>query len=133
VIPTIAQPAQPSRSTSYQASCSSQSAGDQAEVLILDGDFDLSNTAQLERALDNALHTGRPQLIVDLRGVSFLDATMLRVLGRGLGNLLAGGGQVALIRPNPTVWRVFVLTGLSESFHAFGRLDEALASFGLRS
>jgi hypothetical protein len=26
-----------------------------------------------------------------------------------------------------------VLTGLSTSFPAFGRLDEALASFGLRS
>jgi anti-sigma B factor antagonist len=116
-----------------QGFCSSQPAGDQAEVLILDGDFDLSNTAQLERALDNALHAGTPQLIVDLRGVSFLDPAMLRLFVRGLGNALARGGQVALIRPNPTVWRVFMLTGLTQSFPAFGRLDEALASFGLRS
>jgi anti-sigma B factor antagonist len=133
VIPTTAQPAQPSRSMSYRGSCSSQPAGDQAQVLILDGDFDLSNTAQLEQALDNALHAGRPQLIVDLRGVSFLDPAMLRVLARGLGKALAGGGQVALIRPHATVWKVFVLTGQSQSFPAFGRLDEALASFGLRS
>jgi anti-sigma B factor antagonist len=125
VIPTTAQ-----RSTSYRGSCSSQPAGDQAEVLILDGDFDLSNTAQLEQALDSALHAGRPQLIVDLRGVSSLDAAMLTVLARGLGDTLAGGGQVALIRPNATVWKVFVLTGQSQSFPAFGRLDEALASFG---
>jgi hypothetical protein len=34
-----------------------------------------------------------------------------------------------LVRPNPLVWRVFVLTGLSHSFSAFGRLDEALASY----
>ena len=100
---------------------------------MLDGDFDLSNTAQLEQALDNALHAGRPQLIVDLRGVSFLDPTILRVLARGLGSALAGGGQVALIRPHATVWKAFVLTGLSQTLPAFGRLDEALASFGLRS
>jgi anti-sigma B factor antagonist len=99
---------------------------------MLDGDFDRSNTAQFEQALDDALGAGRPQLIVDLRGVSFLDSTMVRVLIRGLGDAVAGGGQLALIRPNATVWRVFVLTGLSKSFPAFGRLDEALASLGPR-
>jgi hypothetical protein len=54
------------------------------------------------------------------------------VLIRGLGEAVAAGGQLALIRPNTTVWRVFVLTGLSHTFPAFGRLDDALASFGLR-
>ena len=58
---------------------------------------------------------------------------MLRVLIQGLGATAARGAQLALIRPNATVWRVFVLTGLSHSFHSFGRLDEALASFGLRT
>src|SRR5215211_573052 len=118
---------------SYQGSCSSQPAGDHSEVLMLDGDFDRSNAAQVEVALGDAIDAGRPQLVVDLRGVSFLDSTMLRVLIRGLGDTVAGGGQLALIRPNVTVWRVFVLTGLSHAFPAFGRLDEALASFGPRS
>jgi anti-anti-sigma regulatory factor len=49
-----------------------------------------------------------------------------------LGDTVARGARLALIRPNATVWRVFVLTGLSHSFHSFGRLDEALASFALR-
>jgi anti-anti-sigma regulatory factor len=57
---------------------------------------------------------------------------MLRVLIQGLGDTAARGGQLALIRPNTTVWRVIVLTGLSHSFRSFGRLDEALAGFGVR-
>lgn len=100
---------------------------------MLDGDFDGSNTAEFEQALADALGAGRPRLIVDLRGVSFLDSTMVRVLVRGLGDAVAEGGHLALIRPNATVWRVFVLTGLSQSFPAFGRLDEALTSLGPRS
>lgn len=44
---------------------------------MLDGDFDRSNTAQFELALDQALDAGWPQLVVDLRGVSFLDSMML--------------------------------------------------------
>jgi anti-anti-sigma factor len=100
---------------------------------MLDGAFDRSNVAQVELALGDAIDADKPQLVIDLRGVSFLDSTMLRVLIQGLGDTAARGGQLALIRPNATVWRVFVLTGLSHSFHSFGRLDEALASMGVRA
>jgi anti-sigma B factor antagonist len=117
---------------SEQGSCSWQPAGDESEVLMLDGAFDRSNTLEFEEALADVLHAGRSQLIVDLRGVSFLDSAMLSALISGLGNAVAQGGQLALIRPNATVWRVFVLTGLSQNFRAFGRLDEALAGFGAR-
>jgi anti-anti-sigma factor len=116
---------------SHQGSCSSQPAGDLTEVLMLDGAFDRSNAAQVELALGDAIVADKPQLVIDLRGVSFLDSTMLRVLIQGLGDTTARGGQLALIRPNATVWRVFVLTGLSHSFDSFGRLEEALAGFGV--
>ena len=118
---------------SHQGSCSSERAGDLAEVLMLDGAFDRSNAAQVELALGDAIDAAKPQLVIDLRGVSFLDSTMLRVLIQALGDTVARGAQLALIRPNATVWRVFVLTGLSLSFHSFGRLDEALASFAVPS
>jgi anti-anti-sigma factor len=118
---------------SHQACCSSQPAGDLTEVLMLDGAFDRSNVAQVELALGDAIDADKPQLVIDLRGVSFLDSTMLGVLIQGLGDTAARGGQLALIRPNTTVWRVFVLTGLSRSFRSFGRLDEALAGFGVRA
>ena len=97
---------------------------------MLDGAFDRSNATQVELALGDAIVADRPHLVIDLRGVSFLDSTMLRVLIQGLGDTAARGGRLALIRPNATVWRVFVLTGLSHSFDSFGRLDEALAGFG---
>src|SRR5918995_2592861 len=109
------------RPMSHQGSCSSEPAGDLAEVLMLDGAFDRSNAAQVELALGDAIDADKPQLVIDLRGVSFLDSTMLRVLIQGLGDTAARGGQLALIRPNATVWRVFVLTGLSHSFRRRGR------------
>ncbi len=118
---------------SNQGCCSSQSAGDLADVVTLDGAFDRSNATQVKLAMGDAIDADRPQLVIDLRGVSFLDSTMLRVLVQGLGDTAERGAQLALIRPNATVWRVFVLTGLSQSFHSFGRLDEALASFEARA
>jgi anti-anti-sigma factor len=118
---------------SQQGCFSSQLAGDQAQLLMLDGDFDQSKAAQFEQALEDALQTGGSQVIVDLRGVSFLDPAMLGALVRGFGDAAARGDQVAVIRPNPVVWRAFVLTGLSHKFAAFGRLDDALASYGASS
>jgi hypothetical protein len=56
---------------SQQSCFSSQPAGRQAQVLMLDGDFDGSNAAQFEQQLEEALHAGSRQVIVDLRGVSF--------------------------------------------------------------
>ncbi len=113
---------------SQQACFSSQSAGNQSEVLMLDGDFDRAHVPKFEQALLKALQARKAQLIVDLRGVSSLDSTMRSVIVRGLGDAIAHGRNLALIRPNPVVWRVFVLTDQSHSFPAFGRLDEALAS-----
>jgi anti-anti-sigma factor len=83
-------------------------------------------------ALGDAVDAERPRVVIDLRGVSFLDSTMLRVLIQGQVDTVARGARLALIRPNATLWRVFVLTGLSHSFNSFGRLDEPLASFALR-
>ena len=114
---------------SQQGRFRSQPAGDQAQVLILEGEFDRSKAAEFELELENALRAGSRQVIVDLREVSFLDSSMLSVLVRGIGHGVTPRGQHALVRPNPLVWRVFVLTGLSQSFSAFGRLDEALASY----
>lgn len=114
-----------------QGCCSSQPAGGHSEVLRLTGDFDRANAAQLEEALDDAIDAGRAQLVVDLRDVTFLDSTILRMLIRGVSDAVAHGGQLALIRPNANVWRAFVLTGVSHAFPTFDRLDEALASFAL--
>ena len=58
---------------SQQGCFSAQQAGHQAQVLMLDGHFDRSNAAQFEQELEEALHARSPQVIVDLRGVSFLD------------------------------------------------------------
>jgi anti-sigma B factor antagonist len=108
---------------------SSQLADDQTQILMLDGEFDLTTAPKLEQAIDDALDSGRRNLVVDLRGVSFLDGTMLHALVRGWALLLGHDRRFALIRPNPLVWRTFVLTGLSRALPTFGGVAEAVSSF----
>ena len=100
-----------------------------AEVLTLDGPFDLSNAAAFELTISDLFEAGAPCVVVDLRGVSFLDSTMLRALVRVLraAERRGGEGSFRIVRPNPVIWKVFVLTGLSGLFPAYPTLSKALA------
>jgi anti-anti-sigma factor len=114
---------------SHDGFLSSQLAGGDTEVLMLDGEFDRTALPEFDRAVDHALHSGRRNLVVDLRGVSFLDVTMLSALVRGCALLRAHQRRFALIRPRPLIWRTFVLTGLSR-IPTFDGVTQAVQSFG---
>jgi anti-sigma B factor antagonist len=114
---------------SQQGFLSSQLADEQTEVLVLDGAFDLVTAPKFEQAIDDAVNSGRRNLVLDLRRVSFLDGTMLRALVRSWARLLGNDRRFALVRPNPLVWRTFVLTGLSRGLPTFGGVAEAVESF----
>jgi anti-sigma B factor antagonist len=115
------------RLAQYQASVSSNVVAGGTEILSLDGEFDLSNSAEVERRLSEAFGGAPTGVLVDLRGVRFVDSAMIEVLLRGLVRAHEQGTRFALIRPNTLVWRVFVLTGLSEHFRSYSSLREALS------
>jgi len=101
--------------------------GQGTEVLTLDGEFDMSDAPELERRLSASSGPRQGGIVVDLRGVTFLDSTMLRVLVRAMAQAQEHGTRFDLIRPHSLVWRVFVLTGLSERFPNYSSIQEALA------
>lgn len=116
------------RTTEFPASVSTDVVRAGTEILSLDGEFDMANCGEVERRLsDVALGRAPTDILVDLRGVSFLDATLLQLLLRELAKANERGTGFALIRPNALLWRVFVLTGLSERFVSYSSLQEALS------
>jgi anti-anti-sigma factor len=88
--------------------------GQDAVWIRLDGELDIHTTAQLQTALDAALHSRR-LIVIDLRGLTFMDST-------GLGALISAnavarrcGSRLVLIRGRDQVERLFELTGLTET------------------
>jgi anti-sigma B factor antagonist len=94
-----------------------------AEVLRLEGDFDMSNVADVERALDDALDART--VIVDLSGVTFLDSTILNTLQQAHRQLRRTGGDLLLVRARESVWHVFEVTMLDRLFTSFESLTAA--------
>jgi anti-sigma B factor antagonist len=81
-------------------------------LLAVSGEVDMATASELEGALGRALAREGDRLIVDLRGVNFLDSTGLALLLRhGRGAATAGRDLIGVKGP-PQVHQVFELTGL---------------------
>jgi len=62
------------RAAQYQGSVSSDVVARGTEILVLDGELDVSNAGDFERRLPEASGPEPTDILLDLRGVSFLAA-----------------------------------------------------------
>ena len=78
------------------------------------GELDMSTVPALEERLATARDAGARRIVVDLRGLDFMDSTGLTLLTRWSLGAEQDGYAFALIAGNERVKRLFELTGLSE-------------------
>jgi anti-sigma B factor antagonist len=94
-------------------------------VLEVVGEIDLSSAAALRAAIDEAIGDGVRALVVDLEGVAFMDSSGLSVLVAAMRQLAEAGGRFAVVCTNPSLIKVFAVTGLDRVFHLGADLNEA--------
>ncbi|MDX3637110.1 STAS domain-containing protein [Streptomyces europaeiscabiei] len=102
-------------------------------VLELRGEIDLATVPSLSARLDTLTAHGQPDLILDLRRVSFIDCAGLGVLCRVRNRTLARQGRLRLVSDSGRFLRVLRHAGLSGAFevHPPARGDDAHDSGGL--
>ena len=98
---------------------------DGTPVVYVMGEVDAATAPALERTLVNV--SGSDKLVVDLTGCSFLDSRGLRVLFAAKERLEHSDRSLALVLSNPSVMRVFELTGSRGSFDFYPSLSEVKA------
>lgn len=92
--------------------------------IALEGELDLSTTAQLEEEL-HRVEADEPGLIVlDLAALRFLDSTGLRVVVTADARARDAGRRLALVRGPDTVHRVFTITRLDERLELVDELSQ---------
>ena len=97
-------------------------------VVTLDGEFDFLVVPELAGELSEVLSRFESDVVVDLRGVTFLDSKFLRAFFLALRQGAVRQRQIIVVRPNPHVWRVFELSGLDRMFPSVSCLHEAIAA-----
>jgi anti-sigma B factor antagonist len=85
--------------------------------IVLAGELDLAGAQQLETRLDEAEREGPARLIIDLRGLAFIDSTGLRLLLQADARARERGCELVLRPGEPSVQRVFEVTGALDVLH----------------
>lgn len=91
-------------------------------VIEVGGEIHVSTAPELTHTLNMAIDAGRTRLVLDLRGVMFIDSTGLAVLLNALRRVDA----LAVVCTNPTVLRLFEITNLSSTFAIHDDVESAL-------
>lgn len=90
------------------------------------GEVDLSSAPLLRARIEELLHLGAQRLVVDLRGVGFMDSSGLSVLVACMKRLREAGGELAIACPNMSILKVFTVTGLDRLFTIRPSVGEAI-------
>ncbi|MBA3358924.1 MAG: STAS domain-containing protein [Thermoleophilaceae bacterium] len=79
--------------------------------VALSGEIDLSTIEELQERLKTPLEDDPGLIVLDLREVSFLDSSGLRLILRLNKRQEEGGGRLVLVRGGRRVARVLEVTG----------------------
>jgi anti-sigma B factor antagonist len=97
-----------------------------ATVLELSGRFDAHTASDVAAALEKATQVSSARIVVNLRGVNFLDSTGLATLVQGMKRARQAGGDLRLCELQQPVRIIFELTRLDKAFDIYPNEAEAL-------
>jgi anti-sigma B factor antagonist len=97
-------------------------------VIKLEGEVDLYAAPELKDHVNGAIERGHNKLILDLSEATFIDSTTLGILVSGMKRLRPRGGMLAVLCPDPTMARIFDITGLNRMFSVHDTLDDAITA-----
>ena len=100
---------------------------ERAHVVAPRGDLDLFTAGDVQAAL-RARPEGCDVVVLDLSGVTFLDTSGMRLTIETLHELDGAGVRFAVLRGDPDVHRLFMLTRLDDRLPFFDELGAALAA-----
>jgi anti-sigma B factor antagonist len=95
--------------------CKHRASGGQTVCTVV-GEIDMSTCDQLRNAALDAMRAHGPHLILDLSGVTFMDAQGISCLVRLRREAAAHGGQLTLAGVPHAVMRVLTLTHMDHAF-----------------
>jgi len=106
----------------------SVTSGDLGDFTVVEttGDLDLVSAPLLRTSLESLFREGRIRLVLDLRGVPFVDSTGLGVLVGALRAVKPHGGDIRIACTAERVLRVFSITGVDQVLAVFDTPESAV-------
>jgi anti-anti-sigma factor len=97
-----------------------------AAVIAVTGELDLASSPALREELERASDNGAELVILDLRGLVFMDSTGLSVVVRAHQRAAESGRRFAVVRGGKQVQRLLMLTGVGDRLTVIDDPEELL-------
>jgi anti-sigma B factor antagonist len=97
-----------------------------AAVVAVSGELDLASGPELEAELDQLTGPEVQLVVIDLRGLDFMDSTGLSILVRAHQRLAGEGCEMGLVKGSQQVQRLLDLTGVAERLRLVDAPEELL-------
>ena len=81
-------------------------------TISIEGELDAYTSPRLGEALSEVIADGERDVVLDTRGVTFVDSTGLGTIVHGHKRLKEYGGSLAIAKPRTSVFKVIEMTGL---------------------
>ncbi|HEY3195413.1 MAG TPA: STAS domain-containing protein [Candidatus Dormibacteraeota bacterium] len=98
-------------------------------VIAPSGRLDVAGAPALKEAVNEAVKSGQPRLVIDMEGVSFVDSSGLGSVVAALKLARNSSGDLRLAAPNQQVRVVLELTTLDRVFPYYATVEDALTDF----
>ncbi|NLC71923.1 MAG: STAS domain-containing protein [Desulfuromonadaceae bacterium] len=103
--------------------------GNAVVVEVKEERLDAHNSNEFKSQMLSLFEGGKNNMVIDLKGVRFIDSSGLGALVSGFKNATARNGSLKLCGMQTQVKSMFELTRLHRVFEIFAGVSEALASF----
>jgi anti-anti-sigma factor len=102
---------------------------DNAAVIEVTGDLDITNAGQLEAALERALVTDPQQIVVSLARATYFNSIGVHSLLRLAERLKTTRRRLVIVAPaGTTSRRVLEIAGMAAAYPLFDSVEDAIAS-----
>ena len=95
-------------------------------VIAVAGELDLATGPKLEAELRGISPSETELVVVDLRGLEFMDSTGLSIIVRAHQRLTGEGCELGLVRGSPQVQRLLDLTGVADRISLVSQPEDLL-------
>jgi anti-sigma B factor antagonist len=96
--------------------------GGDTSVVVAGGELDFATRDELEELLTSIEDIGTAGIILDVRGLTFIDSAGLHVMIAAHKRALAGGWTFQIVTGPGRVWRALTLSGLTTELYFLSRV-----------
>ncbi len=93
-------------------------------LLGIAGELDLAAYAPASAVLRGLEHGGCERVVIDLRAVTFIDCTGVRLVTEAHERVRSAGGALLVVAPAPPADRLFTLLGLQDRIRIVRRVPD---------